>query len=452
MLLLSSTPNPLTGMLRRSVFLTAVMLILVGCTGETPPSPLEQTLSDPLVLNAELHRRVVSNVDRLPDGRSVYAWASNVPGPSEEQPWYSYGRLDILVEGHDPYTVDDPEGEPVVDPESPPQLAHGPQGEIYVAYTGSSTPESVWQSTGMRLLRSLDGGATWETPIGVGGGFGDYRNNHELHVATDGTLYLAWLDSGVAPEGKSSIHVVMSRSDDQGTTWTDPIVVDALPSCECCRVDITSDPDGDVYIAWRKIMDGGIRDIVVARSSDAGQSWSAPHRVHADDWVQGYCPDAGPSIAVDADSRLHVAWWTGKEGVAGVRYAQSSNGGTTFSDPVELKVAALSRASHVQLAAPSPDDIVVVWDDGALQTPRIAMRRSSDGGASFEPLTYLSPSGQGSAYPHVAVGAAGWEVVWNRHGTSEAPSRMVQAENDQWVTPGNDTAPQIFSRRSPAQY
>jgi len=306
----------------------------------------------------------------------------------------------------------------------------------------------VWQSTGMRLLRSLDGGATWETPTSVGGGFGDYRNNHELHVAEDGTVYLAWLDSGVAPEGESSIHVVMSRSEDQGTTWSAPVIVDALPSCECCRVAVSSDADGGVYIAWRKILDGGIRDIVVAHSDDAGRSWSAPQRVHADDWVQGYCPDAGPSIAVDAKSRLHVAWWTGKEGVAGVRYVRSSDQGQSFSSPVELKVADLSRASHVQLAVPSPDDIVVVWDDGTLQTPRIAMRRSSDGGASFDPLTYLSPSGQASAYPHVAVSDAGWEVVWNRHGSSEASSRFVQAEGSQWTVPANDTAPQVFSRRS----
>lgn len=425
-------------------------LMLPSCVLDNAPTSLDQPLGEAVVLNAELHRRVVSNVDRLPDGRSVYAWVSNVPGPSEEQPWYSYGRLEVLVEGQKPYLVRDPDGEPVVDPESPPQLTHGPDGEIYVAYTGSSTPESVWQATGMRLLRSLDGGATWEAPVSVGGGFGEYRNNHELHVTKDGILYLAWLDAGVAPEGQSTIHVVVSRSDDRGRTWTDPVVVDAQPSCECCRVAVTSDAKGGIYVAWRKIMTGGIRDIVVARSTDAGRSWSSPQRVHADDWVQGYCPDAGPSMAADTAGRLHVAWWTGKEGEAGVRYVQSHDRGQTFGAPLELKVATLSRASHVQLAAPTPDDIVVVWDDGTLQAPRIAMRRSFDGGASFEPLVYLSPSGQASAYPHVATGEAGWEVVWNRHGSSETPSRTVEAEAAQWTPPAGDNAPQIFARRSTA--
>ncbi|MEM1093042.1 MAG: sialidase family protein [Bacteroidota bacterium] len=422
------------------------LLLIVACVtlGCQPAS--DAGLDDPMVLNAELHRRVASTVAVNQSGQAAHAWVSNVPGPSEEQPWVSYGQLGVQVEGQPLYTLPNADHWPVVDPESAPQVATGPGGAVYVAYTNAEDPENIWNATDIHLLRSLDGGTTWMPPVSIGGGFGSYRNNHELHVAADGTLYLAWLDADAVLDDEGYIHVVVSRSDDQGATWSAPVVVDAEPSCECCRVAVTSDADGRVYIAWRKILDGGIRDIVAASSTDGGTSWSAPALVFADNWVQEYCPDAGPALAIDAQGKLHVAWWTGKSGAAGVKYTSTADG-RTFAAPVELQITEESRAAHVQLAVQG-DDVAVVWDDGTLPMPRIALRRSLDGGQSFAPVAHLSPDGAMVAYPNVALGSAEWQVSWTQQGTADAPSRWHDTASDAaWLAQTDTQTPQLVTRR-----
>ena len=56
------------------------------------------------------------------------------------------------------------------------------------------------------------------------------RNFHALHVGNDGALYVAWLE---ATQGKSK--TFLTRSTDQGTTWSTPAMADANQSCPCCR-------------------------------------------------------------------------------------------------------------------------------------------------------------------------------------------------------------------------
>ena len=75
--------------------------------------------------------------------------------------------------------------------------------------------------------------------------------------------------------------------------------------------------------AWRKHFPGNVRDIVTGplAGTDSAQSL-----VHADDWVFPGCPHTGPAIAVDGRGRTHIAWYTGKAGAAGIRYAGSGAG------------------------------------------------------------------------------------------------------------------------------
>jgi hypothetical protein len=209
---------------------------------------------------------------------------------------------------------------------------------------------------------------------------------------------------------------------------------------------MASGPDGSLYIAWRKIYpaDSGqleIRDIAVARSTDDGKSWSAPTRVHADDWHVNYCPEAGPSLAVGNDGRVHVAWWTGKPGDAGVHYAVSADNGGTFAAPVPLGVANASRASHVQLALGSGSDSAVViaaWDDGTLAVPQIVTRLSRDGGATFGQAVAHSAPGQAAGYPVVNLRADTVMVAWQQRGN---PAEASAAEH----APMTDAASMIHS-------
>ncbi|HJU65172.1 MAG TPA: sialidase family protein, partial [Gemmatimonadaceae bacterium] len=253
--------------------------------------------------------------------------------------------------------------------------------------------------------------------------FGSH-NFHALHVARDGIVYVAWLDGR---HGKSAAYI--SRSTDGGATWDPNRRVAEGEACPCCRTAIATASDGTLYVAWRAVLPGNVRDVVVARSTDGGSTWSEPVRAHADDWVFDACPHAGPSLVVGGDDRVHVAWWTGKEGSAGVFYAQSSDGARSFSRAIPLGVAELSRPAHVQLALGEDGTVAVTWDDGTREQPDVALRLSRDGGRSFGVTYRLSAPGRVATFPVLAMTARGLTVAWSEQ-SPETAHRHATARPD----------------------
>jgi hypothetical protein len=251
--------------------------------------------------------------------------------------------------------------------------------------------------------------------------FGAY-DFHALHVAGDGTIYVSWIGG----EGEKAAAWI-THSDDQGVTWAPRARVDIGEACPCCRTALGTAPDGTLYMAWRHVFDGNVRDIVVARSSDKGGSWSEPVRVHADGWVFNGCPRAGPALQVDQAGRVHVAWWTGKEKAAGVWYARSEDGGRSFGRPYPVDVAQTATPAHVQLGLGSDGAVVTAWDDGISTERRILVRLSRDGGNHFEPTQSLSAAGRSPGYPVLALSGKNVTVAWSEVSKAAADSTATMA-------------------------
>jgi hypothetical protein len=269
---------------------------------------------------------------------------------------------------------------------------------------------------------------------------------HALHAASDGSIFVSWLGkppseeaaqasvppsremAGMNHAAHSASTSWITRSVDGGSTWSPPVRVDMGEACPCCRTALATGKDGALYMAWRHVYPGSIRDVVVARSTDHGATWTDPVRVHADDWKFDACPHAGPAIAVAADGSLHVTWWTGKEGTAGVYYARSTDGGRTFSDAMPLGVAQYSRPAHVQLSLAPRNRVLVAWDDGTKQVPQVVVRVSSDGGRSFSPASILSASGRAATFPVLAIVGDSLAVAWSEV-SANAAQRAAEADS-----------------------
>jgi hypothetical protein len=353
-------------------------------------------------------------------GAEALAWVS-APDSGPE------GELFVAVGGATPVTLTDPLGAIEAHGESPPKLAYSPDGALNALYV---VPKVVaWKRfplAALRFTRSSDGGRTWSAPVSVTDepAFARRHNFHALYAAPDGSLYVSWLDDR---EGKAAPYV--THSSDGGRTWSPNRRVGTGEACPCCRTALTSAADGTVFIGWRQVLPGNVRDIVVARSNDQGVTWSGPVRVHADDWVYDGCPHAGPSIQVDAANRLHVAWWTGKEGAAGVYYTHSVDGGRSFERPVPLGVARYSQPAHVQMAVSGRGEVVVVWDDGTRDLPQVVIRVSRDGGASFGPSARASDPGLAAQFPVLGLADTTITVAWSEQSASarEAERRQKAA-------------------------
>lgn len=384
----------------RSAAGAGALVLLAACTGSnTSLDHIEFGAAESLE-----HHTAVGTAPMfaaLPDGRDVIAWVSAADSGINAQ-------LYISVDGGAPAVLRDPLGPVEAHAESPPKIAVGADGSLHAIFVvGKEVPGRRFPLSALRYVRSLDGGNTWSAPntLTDDGDFGSH-NFHALGTGDSGRVVVAWLDGR---HGPSSVYVAVSH--DNGDSWKGNVRPDTTAACPCCRTAIALLPDGAILLAWRSILPGGIRDIVVARSEDDGVTWTAPVRVHDDNWEFNGCPHAGPSMQVDQAGNTHVAWWTGKEGAAGVWYARSSDGGKSFASAVPIDVADFARASHPQLAV-SGDTVVTVWDDGKQSVPRVMLRRSTDGGRRFGTAQVLSDTAMSASYPVVTNTGRGLAVAW----------------------------------------
>ncbi|MBM4187660.1 MAG: exo-alpha-sialidase [Gemmatimonadetes bacterium] len=392
-----------------------ILLTAVWTAGCEPPGASKAAMTlDPLrVLNAAGTGGAAPTIAAGPNGVRAYAWIGGGRGVPN--------RLFAMTDSVAPVELLDSLGEFQADRETPPKIATGPRGDLYLLYSIIATSGPNARRGGLRFARSGDGGRTWHPPVSVAddGALGRYRNDHALHVGADGTIYVGWLD-----QRSDTIRVYVSHSVDGGATWASNRMVDRDGSCECCRVAIASVGD-TAYLAWRKILPGGIRDIVVARSADRGVTWSDPVRAYPDDWEVNGCPDAGPALVADQLGRLHLGWWTGKPGAAGVKYVRSDDGGRHFGAPVALRLSDRSRPSHVQLAVGDRDQVMVAWDDGTSSEPRVLARASLDGGVSFLSEVVLSTPEQIADYPTLVFHRGRFTVLWQEQGPRAAQAHAA---------------------------
>lgn len=344
------------------------------------------------------------------DAAEAAAWISAPDGGSD-------GRLEVRVGDGPVVQLRDSLGAIEPHGESPPKLAWSPDGSLNALYVVAKLiPGRRFPASALRFVRSTDKGQTWSTPVTVtdDSAFGSH-NFHALYAAPDGGVYASWLDGRT---GKST--VFMTRSTDGGKTWMPNVRVTTSEACPCCRTTMASGPDGALYLAWRRVFPGNVREVVVARSADHGATWSEPVRAQRDGWVFDGCPHAGPSLQVDAGGRVHIAWWSGKQGSAGIWYARSDDGARSFSEPTPLGVAEFSRPAHVQLALGGEERLVAAWDDGTLQIPRIVVRVSKTRGDRWSSPATLSDSGRAAGFPVVAASRERVAVAWSEESVASA--------------------------------
>ena len=290
------------------------------------------------------------------------------------------------------------------------------QGEdVFVTWgmTHSKATPQQPLATELRLSRSMDGGLTFRPSVLVNDDPGVIQHTFDaLHRDAEGRLHLSWIDGR---EGKKEPGTYGARSLDQGQTVTKNVKIDE-GTCVCCRTAITSGPEGMVYVAWRKIFPGNVRETVVARSADHGETFEAPVIVGHDQWVFPACPHRPASMGVDREGRLYVVWYTeGTDEVPAVYLAYSDDRGKSFSAKNKLNVAKNTFPDHPQIAVDPEGRLVVVWEEQGPVKRDVVMSVSTDRGGTFTPPQKMNE--KKSQAPVVAVNAQGlFAMAWMEHG------------------------------------
>ena len=169
----------------------------------------------------------------------------------------------------------------------------------------------------------------------------------DLAFGPDGALYAAWLDGRDRGQGKSgSASLYIAKSTNRGQSFEKSVRV-ALNVCPCCRPSLAFTDAKTLHIGWRGVMDGDVRDVFVATSTDGGATFTTGTRVADDNWQLNGCPHTGPTLAT-MGGRLFVAWRTVTGARARLYLASSNDNGAHFSGQIAAD-ANLLDANHPRL-------------------------------------------------------------------------------------------------------
>lgn len=238
--------------------------------------------------------------------------------------------------------------------ESAPSLAATPQA-IYALWQQRSD-----KGNQLAVARSLNFGKSFDKPVIVTGDESPaFHGFASIGVSPKGEVYAAWLDGREAAAGAGTFAVYISRSTDRGTSFNAPRRV-ALSACPCCRPAIAFGPNDEVIIAWRKVFDGDIRDMVISVSHDNGQTFAPEVRVADDGWQLNACPDSGPGLAIRGN-RIYLAWLTeGREHKARIQFSWSDDLGKIFHTPV-MASEGIVDPNHARLQTSEDGNIILAF-------------------------------------------------------------------------------------------
>ncbi len=309
----------------------------------------------------------------------------------------------ILSTGADPIAADG---------ESRPKIVFGPNGWAVISYT---MPLAKPYTGFIRMLRSSDGGQTFSAPFTVHQDRQEITHRFES-VAFDGqgVLHTLWVDKrDQPPKGSAQKYegaaIYRNESKDGGHTFGPDTKV-ADHSCECCRIGLARNPQGQLQATWRHVFDSSTRDHAFA---SVGAPANRITRSTHDDWQINACPHHGPGLALNAGtSGYHTVWFgirkVNGQDQAAVRYGRLNAQGEPLPDT--LRVLPDARAEHADVLAYG-QNVAVVWrsSEGAQTTLKAWL--STDGGQNFN----LKTLGQATGYndhPRLAQSGARMVVVW----------------------------------------
>jgi hypothetical protein len=96
-------------------------------------------------------------------------------------------------------------------------------------------------------------------------------------------------------------------------------------------------------------------------------------------------------IAISGDN-IYVAWPTNKTGNYEVMFRASMDGGSTFTDKINLSNSTDAESQDVQIAADN-DNVVVTWWERNATSNEPVVTISTDNGTTFAPIMKLAANG-----------------------------------------------------------
>ncbi len=215
--------------------------------------------------------------------------------------------------------------------------------DVYVVYNHSQT---IWSAN------SHDGGQTFtEVKVNQNGKLG-WSLAGGGTVTSNGDVFFAWAGYEGSGGAKAKVNLFVSKSTDRGATWTTSLIdiSSSPPDCSAyscgwaylgAQMVMASDSADNIYLLWNAgSAPKGPERIYFAKSTDGGNSYSAK--------VDVSTAPAGthhnfPAIAATGNGDVRISWMDARAAFStggmdrwNVYYRASTNGGTSWSNEVDL--------------------------------------------------------------------------------------------------------------------
>jgi hypothetical protein len=375
---------------------TLLLLALLGCAARTDDSVQAGFPGRDPVLRWDRHGDLhAAYVEERPEGAAVL-----------------YRRLGSSPAG--PFPVSPPGLKIAAHGEANPALEVLPGGGLLVAYPVSLPGQ--WKSE-IRVQRSDDGGRTW----GPARLLHEPRDGSHSYLSSaltpTGSVIFAWLDNRSGHMG------LQTAASPDGRTFAAARTSDPR-TCECCGTALLAGRQGGLWLAYRALGEGNVRDIRVLRAESAEEAFGGSATLSDDRWALDGCPHTGARMTEDHEGKLWAAWFTagGTEG-PGVYVTSSADRGRSFAP--RSPVALGTTVKHPEIGALPDGRVAVLYEDTRGSHPILFRVRDSGSGDWSAPR---EGSSQG-AYPRLATTPGKAAVAFTCR--AEIGTRVVVAD---WQT------------------
>lgn len=236
----------------------------------------------------------------------------------------------------------------------------------------------------VRLSRSSDQGRSWSPPLRPHRATPGEHGFVSLLPRPGGRLGVVWLDGRAMHDGAGQTALMHASLDRDFKA--DPEQTLDPRTCDCCQTAAAA-VGQSALVVYRDRSERELRDISWVRLAPGRAQ--APTELSRDGWEINGCPVNGPAVSADGRD-VAVAWFTGAGGQSLVRVAFSSDGGASFGAP--LTVSSARPLGRVDVVALSEGQAFVSWLERVGGGAELRLQRVGPRGAEGPAVTVATTS------------------------------------------------------------